>query len=269
MSEKNNKISNGVNDQTKNIAIEAARKAGRVLLREYANFDRSKIELKSSHEILTKADLDAEKIIIKAIKKSFPSHQILSEEAGWTKNKSDYLWIIDPLDGTTNFSMRNPLWSISIALAYNKEIILGIIFIPVLNELYWAEKNKGAYLNNKKIKVSKISKGKIINTFCHGHTTKAIKKAIKYYTKQKLNGLDCRQLGSAALELAYVACGRVETIVIPETNPWDVAAGALLVREAGGKVTDFSGRRWSLDNRDIAASNGQVHKSILNVLKKI
>jgi len=253
----------------KKVAIEAAGKAGRVLLREYDNFNRSKIKLKSRHEILTKADLDAEKIIIKAIKKYFPSHQILSEESGWTKNKSDYLWIVDPLDGTTNFSMHNPLWSVSIALAYNKEIILGVIFAPVLNELYEVEKGKNARLNGKKIKVSNISKGKVINTFCHGHTTKAIKKALTYYTKQKLSGLDCRQLGSAALELAYVACGRVESIVIPGANLWDVAAGVLLIQEAKGKVTDFSGKEWNLDSKDLAASNGKVHNQILKVIESI
>ncbi|MDD5291053.1 MAG: inositol monophosphatase family protein [Patescibacteria group bacterium] len=288
---KNNlfKTSNGVNNQFKKVAIEAAKKAGKVLLREYANFDRAKIKLKSRHEILTKADLTAEKIIIRAIKKYFPDHQILSEEAGQTnptpfrQNKktyhksaeyfkrcgTDYLWIVDPLDGTTNFSMHNPLWSVSIALAHKDKIILGVIFIPVLGELYWAEKNKGAYLNNKKIKVSKISSGKVLNTFCHSHREKDIKKALAYHTKQKLSGLDCRQLGSAAIELAYVACGRVETIVIPGANSWDVAAGVLLVREAGGKVTDFSGKEWNLKSKYIAASNGKVHKQILKVLKKI
>ncbi|MDD5031836.1 MAG: inositol monophosphatase family protein [Patescibacteria group bacterium] len=258
-----------MNNEIKNIAIDAARKAGKVLLREYDNFDRTKIKLKSRHEIVTKADLDAEKIIIKEIKKHFPAHQILSEEAGQTENESDYLWVVDPLDGTTNFSMHNPLWSVSIALSFKKEIILGAVFIPTLGELYWAEKGKGAYLNNQKIKVSKIFSDRVLNTFCHGRAPKAIKKAIAYYTKQKLSGLDCRQLGSAAIELAYVACGRVESIVIPGTHSWDVAAGSLLVQEAGGKVTDFSGRKWNLENKNIAASNGQVHKNILNVLKKI
>lgn len=263
------KTSNGVKKKFKNIAIEAAKKAGKALLGEYNHFNRSQVKLKSRHEILTKADLLAEKIIIKEIKKHFPGHQILSEEAGREKTKSDYLWIIDPLDGTTNFSMHNPLWSISIALAYQNEIILGLVFAPGLNELYEGEKGQGARLNNKKIKVSKISQEKIINAYCHGHTDKAIKKAIGYYTKQKLNSLDCRQLGSAALELAYVACGRIESIVIPGANSWDVAAGVLLVREAGGLVTDFSGRQWNLESKDIIASNGRVHKEILKVIEKI
>ncbi|MDD5071950.1 MAG: inositol monophosphatase family protein [Patescibacteria group bacterium] len=278
-----------MDSRIKNVAVNAAKKAGKILLREYGNFDRKKIKLKSRHEILTKSDLNAEKIIIKEIRKYFPDHRILSEEAGQinpaplkrskkTYHKmtdysercgADYLWIIDPLDGTTNFSIHNPLWSISIALVKGKEIILGIIFVPFLKELYEAEKGKGARLNGKKIKASNIFQGKIINTFCHGHKEKNIKKALAYYKKQKLSGLDCRQLGSAALEMAYTACGRIESIVIPGANPWDVTAGVLLIREAGGRVTDFSGKEWNLDSKDLAASNGRAHKNILNILKKI
>jgi myo-inositol-1(or 4)-monophosphatase len=273
----------------KDVAVKAAQKAGKTLLREFGSFDRKKTKLKSRHEILTESDLNAEKIIIGEIKKYFPDHRILSEESGQTnpepfkrgkknyckpedylkKRGADYLWIVDPLDGTTNFSIHNPLWSVSIALAKKKEIIMGIIFAPFLHELYEAEKGMGARLNGKKIKVSNISQGKIINTFCHSRKEKDVKKAIAYYVKQKLRELDCRQLGSAAMELSFVAGGRIESIVIPGANSWDVAAGALLVREAGGKVTDFSGRDWNLESQDLAASNGRVHKDILNILKKI
>ncbi len=253
----------------KKVALTAVQKSGKILLKEYNNFDRSQVKLKSSHEILTKADLTSERIIINEIKRYFPTHQILSEEVGKIKNKSPYLWIVDPLDGTTNFSMHNPLWSISLAVTLRNKIILGITYAPCLNELYIAEIDKDAKLNNKKIKVSNTTKGKVLNTFCHGNTKKDIKKAIKYYTYQKLNRLDCRQLGSAALELAYVASGRVESIVIPGVNPWDVAAGVLLVRQAGGKVTNFSGQKWNLESKDIVASNGKIHKEILNVVKRI
>ncbi len=260
----------------KTIAINIILKAGKALTKEYKEFKRSGAKLKSQREIVTKADLLSEKIIINQIGKNFPDHQILSEEAGRVNNNSDYLWVIDPLDGTTNFSMHNPLWSISIALVYKGKIILGLVYAPLLDELYLTEKNQGAKLfsppkskTRKKLKVSRVTKGKILNTFCHGSSIKATKRAIKYYTKQKTTGFDCRQLGSAALELAYVASGRIESIVIPGANAWDVAAGVLLVREAGGRVTDFFGREWNLNNKNIVASNGKVHKSILNVLKKI
>ena len=256
-----------MDNKIKKTAIAAAKKAGELALREYKNFDRAAVKLKSRHDIVTKVDLASEKIIINEIKSNFPEHRILSEEAGQTINKSDYLWIIDPIDGTTNFSMHNPIWSISIGLAFKNEIIFGIIYAPCLGELFMAEKGKGAKLNDKKISASKIKDGKVLNAFCHSSKEKDIKKAIKYFSYQKLHGLDCRQMGSAAIELAYVACGRIESIVIPGANSWDVAAGALMVREAGGRVTDFLGRPWQIKSRNIAASNGLVHKNILKVLK--
>ena len=257
-----------LNNKIKNVAIQTVKQAGKILLKEYKDFDRTTIRLKSPHEILTRADLKSEEIIIKAIRENFPAHQILSEEQGEVGTEADYLWVLDPLDGTTNFSMHNPLWSVSLALAYRKEIILGVVYAPILNELYVAEKDKGAELNSQKISVSEIKDGKVLNTYCHGSTEKDMRRAIKYYAYQKLHGLDCRQLGSAALELAYVASGRIESITIPGVNSWDVAAGALLVKEASGIVTDFSGQEWSLDSVDILASNGKVHREILSVINR-
>lgn len=251
----------------KKIAINAVKKSGKMLLDEYKNFNRAGIKLKSRYEIVTKFDLMSEEIIIKEIKKNFPAHGILSEEVGALKGVSDYLWIIDPIDGTTNFSMHNPLWSISLALTDGDEIILGIVYAPFLNELFIAESGSGAYLNDKKIKVSGVKDEKVLNTFCHGNKISDIKKAIAYYRKQKLAELDCRQMGSAAIELAYVACGRTESFVAPGARDWDVAAGVLLVREAGGRVTDFKNRPWRIGNGDIAASNGLIHEEILRVTK--
>ena len=258
-----------MDDRYKKVAVAAVKKAGAILEREYGNFDRKNINLKSHHEIVTRADLLSEEIILQAIRAEFPAHQILSEEHGEIGVKSDYLWLVDPIDGTTNFSIHNPLWSISVALAQKGEIVLGIIYAPWLQELYLAEKNKGAYLNNKKMRVSKVKDGKIINAFCHGSADREVKRAIKYYSKQKLNRLDCRQMGSAAIELAYTAVGRIESIVIPGANLWDVAAGILMVREAGGRVTDFSGREWNMESKDMAASNGIVHAELTRVLKNI
>src|SRR6056297_1190946 len=165
-----------VDKNIKTTAIKATKKAGEILLKKYQKFDRSKVTFKSKHEILTSADLAAEKEIIKTIKKKFPSHQILAEESGETKNKSDYKWFIDPLDGTTNFSMHNPLWATSIGLSYKNKLIIGIIYSPSLDEFFYAEKDKGAYLNNKRIKVSNFKGQKVINTFCHGSDTSHIKK---------------------------------------------------------------------------------------------
>ncbi len=251
----------------KKIAISAIKLAGKSLSKDYKNFDRNKVSFKAKNEIVTKADLKSENIIIKTLEKQFPDHQFLAEESGRSNNKSDYLWIIDPLDGTTNFSIKNPLWSISLALAFQEKVILGLIYIPLNNELFIAELNQGAYLNNKKIKVSNNKTKNVIHTFCHARKEKYVKEAIKYYQKQKLNSLDCRQLGSAAVELAYVACGRIESITIPGANAWDVAAGALLVAEAGGKVSDFNNKKWNLNSESIIASNKLTHSRILKVLK--
>lgn len=258
----------------KQTAKEAALTAGEELFSRFKKFDRGTVELKSGHEILTQADLASEKKILSIIKENFPEHRILSEEAGENEKDSDYLWIVDPLDGTTNFSMHNPLFSVSIGVCYKNEIVLGLVYAPFLDELYLAEKNKGAKVfspassaKGKAIKVSNIKKGKIINAFCHGSTEKDISRAVDYHKRQKLNNFDCRQLGSAAIELAYVACGRVESIVIPGAHPWDVVAGVLMVREAGGKITDSDGKDWNLESRDMLASNGKVHSQILNNLK--
>ncbi|RMD59794.1 inositol monophosphatase, partial [Candidatus Parcubacteria bacterium] len=208
------------------VAQQAAQSAGQILLKQYSHFDRHSIKLKSVHEILTQADLFSERTIIKIIKRHFPGHSILSEETGGEQHSSPYLWVIDPIDGTTNFSIHNPLWSVSIALAHkqpgakNYTIQLGVIFAPALKELFVAQVNKGAKLNGRPIKVSRGIKSKAIHTFCHGSSHADIKRALRYLRHQKLNGLDCRQLGSAALELAYVASGRVESFVVPGTRPW-------------------------------------------------
>lgn len=257
-------------NKIKKIAVLAAQKAGEILAREFKNFDRTKIRFKNRHEIVSATDLKAEKIILALIKKNFSSHSILSEESGQNQKKSDYLWIIDPLDGSTNFSYHNSFFAVSIGVAYKKEIILGVIYAPILKELYLAEKGKFSTLNKKKITVSQLSQNtKALNAFCHSSREKDIKRAVKYYQKQKLFGFDCRQLGSASLELAYVAAGRIESIAIPGAHPWDVAAGVLAVRGAGGKVTDFFGKKWNLSSYDMAASNGKIHNELIKILKRI
>lgn len=256
-----------MNQPIKKVALSAVRQVGKRLIKEYEKFNRAEVMLKSHHEILTKCDLMSQEIIINELVKYFPGYGIISEERPAEKNYSEYTWYLDPIDGTTNFSMHNPLWSISLALAKRGELVFGLVDVPMLEEIFMAEAGGGAELNGRKISVSKIFQGKVLNTFCHGARDADIKKALAYWRRQKLNELDCRQLGSAAIELSYVAAGRVESFVAPGTHDWDVAAGALLVREAGGKVTDFSGRDWRLGMAEIAASNGKVHRQILGAVR--
>lgn len=253
--------------QIKKAVLAAAEKAGQMIKKEYDRFNRLDVMLKSHHEILTKVDLMSQEIIIREIRKHFPGHDLVAEEQVNIKNYSEYAWYIDPLDGTTNFSIHNPLWSISLALARQGELIFGLVYAPMLNEIYLAQAGQGARLNGEKLHVSGVSQGKVINTFCHGSAAADIKRALVYYRRQKLSQLDCRQLGSAALELAYVAGGRTDSFLAPGVKVWDVAAGVLLVREAGGKVTDFKGRDWRLGEANIAASNGKVHAQILKAVK--
>ena len=256
-----------MNQPIKKVALSAVRQVGKRLIKEYEKFNRAEVMLKSHHEILTKCDLMSQEIIINELVKHFPDYGIISEERPAEKNYSEYTWYLDPIDGTTNFSMHNPLWSISLALAKRGELVFGLVDVPMLEEIFMAEAGGGAELNGRKISVSKIFQGKVLNTFCHGARDADIKKALVYWRRQKLNELDCRQLGSAAIELSYVAAGRVESFVAPGTHDWDVAAGALLVREAGGKVTDFSGRDWRLGLAEIVASNGKVHRQILGAVR--
>jgi myo-inositol-1(or 4)-monophosphatase len=255
----------------KRIATEVAKRSGKMLMSKFNTLGRANVRLKSKHEVVTPADLKSEKIILTAIKKNFPDHKILSEEVGKTgAASSDYLWIVDPLDGTTNFSMGNPLFSISIALAKNNKIIMGLIYVPFLNELYYSEMKKNSTLNNKKINVSNLAKiNQALLTFCHGNDNQSINKAnnIHYYFKTAAK--DIRQIGSAAIELTWVARGKTEAIIIPGAHSWDVAAGALIVRNAGGTVTNMLGHEWSLDSDGIIASNKKISDSLIRTVKNI
>ena len=245
-------------------------KAGKNALMKWRTFNRQDSMLKGKRDLVTEVDLNTEKYLIKEIKKKYPNHGFWAEESGKKNYDNSYIWFIDPIDGTTNFSIKNPLWSISIGLAYKKEIIFGMVYIPTLNELFFAEKNKGAYLNEKKITLDKrINTKKIIHTYCHGSGLKAKKQAIKYYTTQKMKYLDCRQLGSAAIECSYVASGRIDSLVIPGVNAWDVAAGSLIALEAGACVMDFKGKDWSLKSSEIAICHPKIKNDIVKTLKKI
>ena len=243
--------------------------AGLKAKNKWKTFRRTDAVLKSATEIVTAIDKQTEKELIKHIKTSFPDHAFLGEESG-SSGQSDYVWIIDPIDGTTNFSIHNPLWCISIGLAYKGEIIFGIIYAPVLDELFWAAKGKGAFFNNKRLKASrKRAKGKDIHAFCHGQTPRDMKRALAYYSHQKLNSLDCRQLGSAAIELAYVAAGHLDSILIFGANAWDVAAGALIAKEAGASVSDSLGRPWTIKSEDILVARKDLKTSIVEKIKNI
>lgn len=249
-------------------AVSVAKKAGNLLSH---NFRKDKALTKkrgTAKEIHLLQDVKSDTLIIKEIQRKFPTHNILTEESGFIDKESEYTWVIDPLDGSTNFARGNPFFAVSIALMENKEVILGVVNAPFLKELYVAERGKGAYLNGKKLHVSQtgtLAKSYFVSCEGGDATNKKIAQInVTFHPLVK----DMRKLGSAALESASVACARSEAYIVRQISPWDVAAGVLLVEEAVGKVTDFAGKPWKAKRTDLVFSNGKLHEKILRKLKE-
>jgi myo-inositol-1(or 4)-monophosphatase len=246
------------------------REIGGQLKKKFANSD-FQVSEKAKQELVTSADTLSENYILSAIKENFPDHHILSEESGDVPNasKSPYLWVVDPLDGTTNFVYRNPFFAISISLFYEKEVILGMVYNPILDEMYIAKKGEGAWCNEKALKVSLMADvEKLKITYCYGASRDSRLNAIKLHSYFKEKS-DIRQLGSSALELALVARGITDVFIVPGALRWDVAAGVLLVREAGGQVIDFEGKEWTYDSADMLAGNGQSEDLVLPIIQNL
>lgn len=246
-------------------AIAAAKKAGKVLLE--MSKDEIGYSMKNSHDILSEADLKSEKIIIDEIKKKFPEHNILAEESGEENNSSEYLWIIDPLDGTINFSRKIKEYCISIAVEHKSELILGLIYRPATNELFIAEKGKGSFLNDMKLKVS--DENELINMLLATDNTsnlEAREKNCNILSKIWNKVRHIRIFGSGALHLARVGSGKIDVYYTNKFNYWDHAAGIIIIKETGGKVTDFEGNEINKSSKNIIASNNKIHEQILEIL---
>ncbi len=250
------------------IAIKAAKEAGKIIL-ESIN-DKKIIDYKSAVNILTDTDLNAEKKILSIIKEKFPTHSFYTEESSNNKITQDDLWVIDPLDGTTNFFHTFPHFCISIAHLCKDKVDLGVIYDPVRKELFHAEINKGAFLNNKKIAVSnteKLSDALLITGFAY-ERGEILKKNLRLNEKFFDAGVQgIRRTGSAALDLCYVACGRTDGYWEFAIKPWDHAAGSLIVTEAGGKITKINGEEYEVFTNDIVTSNSKIHEQMLKVLR--
>jgi len=251
----------------KKIATKAARQGGKILKNNF--FDLNNVEGKGEHDIVTQTDIESEKTIIKIIKKFFPEHTIIAEESGTQSIGSNYVWYIDPLDGTSNFITGNPYFSISIALAYKNEIILGVVFNPILNELYTAEKNKGAFLNNKKLSVSKNKNlsGAILAS-AYSADENDIKQGLKTIETLALNSRKTVINFSPALDLCNIARGRIDGLIDNGTTPEDHAAGSLILLEAGGKIQNFESNNWNVAGKGIIASNGYLQNFIVDLIRK-
>jgi myo-inositol-1(or 4)-monophosphatase len=251
------------------VAIESAKEAGRFLklnLGKVKNIESKKEEI----NLVTEIDKGSEKKIIDFLKSRFPNHSILAEESGETNLGSDFKWIIDPLDGTTNYTHSFPVFCVSIALEFKGEVILGVVYDPNLDELFYAEKGKGAFLNGKRISVSKTDKliKSMLATGFPYNVKENPDNCIEHFVNFLMEAQAIRRLGSAALDLVYVACGRLDGFWEVNLNPWDTAAGKIIVEEAGGKVTDFYGNDFNIYTKGIVASNGLIHEQMLEVIKK-
>ncbi len=246
------------------VAIETAREAGTILIEEFAR--PVKISYKGEVDIVTQADKRSEQAIVSRLRNHFPKHSIVAEEGGGTEHESPYRWHVDPLDGTTNFAHGYPCFAVSLGLEEAGEPIVGVIFQPVSGEMFTAAKGEGAYLNQKKIEVSRIDK-LATSLVCTGFPS--VKRAqnpnIHYYWDFSLRTHGVRRDGSAAMDLASVACGRFEGFWEFGLHTWDAAAGVVLIREAGGMVTQFDGQPYRLGDRELLASNGRVHEEMKEV----
>lgn len=251
-----------------NFAVQTAREAGQILLEKFGR--KINISLKGDINLVTEADLASEKLIIERIKSYYPKHSILAEESGNAVVHGDsvWKWIIDPLDGTTNFAHGYPCFCVTLALEHNGRIVIGVTFDPTRNELFAAERGQGATLNNKPIRVSETEKlGDALLVTGFPYNFKQKENFAKSLTNFLLQSRGVRRDGSAAIDMAYVACGRFDGFWEEGLNPWDVAAGVLMIEEAGGRISYYDGSPFSVYHPPICASNGLIHDEMLQILR--
>jgi myo-inositol-1(or 4)-monophosphatase len=252
-----------------NIAVRAARKAGSVINRATLDGAGFEVRAKQQNDFVTRVDHAAEEAILEIVRKSYPDHAVLAEESGAAAGAAEYQWIIDPLDGTTNFIHGFPQYCVSIAIRHRDVLAHGVIYDPNRNELFTASKGRGAFLNDRRIRVSKCLRlgDALIGTgfpFREGAR-------IDLYTNQLKNLMQktagVRRAGAAALDLAYVACGRLDAFWELGLSPWDMAAGALMIQEAGGLVGDLRGDSGYLESGEIACATPKIYPTLLDALK--
>jgi len=253
-----------------NVLVKACRKASKTLIRDFGEIENLQVSLKGPGDFVTASDKQVEKILIDELQKARPNYSILSEEVGEINNDESFKWIIDPIDGTANFLHGIPHFAISIGLEHEGEIICGIVYDPIKDEMFVAEKGNGAYLNNKKIRVSSRSQLKDCIIFTGGPKKEAKNRdlALKEYNNFSSKVLlPIRKLGSASLDMAYVAAGRCDGFWQRNLNYWDIAAGIILVKESGGFVTDFLGENKYKENKTILVTNSKINNEMIEVLK--
>lgn len=257
----------------KEFAIGTAMRAGTILMRNFADSQkiRSRASKKSRYELVTKSDMEVHRFYKQKIHAQFPEHNFVSEEGGEKQQGSEYTWLVDPLDGTLNYTIANPFFTTNITLLHKDEPVISVIYAPYTREMFVAERNKSVRLNERNIRVSQESKleNSVMSFAYFRRDEKSRRKSMKVWDNFDSRSQSMRHLGCTSLEFAYVACGRMEAVVIsPPGRWWDIAGGMLMVEQAGGKISNFKGSSWEGLQQGIVASNGLVHRKILNVLKK-
>jgi myo-inositol-1(or 4)-monophosphatase len=252
------------------VASEAANAAGMIIRENWQ--EPKQIEHKGAIDLVTTVDRDSERCIVDILRRHFPEHSILAEEqTNWLGANNDYRWIIDPLDGTTNFAHGYPHFCVSIALEFSGEVILGFVYDPLRDECFQATLGSGATLNGGPIHISatqELDKSLLATGFPYDHRENA-DSYLSYFKAFTMRSQGIRRSGSAALDLCYVAAGRLDGFWELKLKPWDVAASALIVKEAGGLMSDFVGRSFSITGNQTLASNGVIHGEMLGILRKL
>ncbi len=253
-------------------AIKAARTAGNEISRVATRLDQLQVDNKAVNDFVTNADRDSEAVIVECLQQAYPTHAILTEEAGRIGPKnSDYLWIIDPIDGTLNFMHGVPQYAVSIALLYRDEVVLGVVYDVAKNELFHAEKGQGAFLDNRRIRVSNLidMNRALIGTGFPFRRTDNFKQYMMSFMRVAERTAGIRRPGSAALDLAWLACGRYDGFWESGLSQWDIAAGGLLVLEAGGLITDLEGGENWLKSGQVCAGTPKIFAQLLPLVGKL
>lgn len=253
-----------------NIAVRAARAAGGIIVRNMDRLDRLKVVAKREHDYVSNVDKMSEEMIISTIRDAYPDHAILAEESGKQAKKSDFQWIIDPLDGTTNFLHGFPQFAVSIALKHKNRLEVGVIYDPVSQELFTASRGNGATLNDKKIRVSsqKGLQDALLGTGFPYHDHSYLDTYLETMKELMQKTAGIRRPGSAALDLAWLAAGRIDGFWEFNLKAWDIAAGALMIREAGGIVSDFENKDGYLESGDIVAATPKVFPEMIKIIQE-
>jgi myo-inositol-1(or 4)-monophosphatase len=251
----------------KDVGFAAAARAGDVLGRFRGK--RYDVQKKGAVDLVTDADLASEEAIVAVIRSAFPDHTIHAEERGLTAGRDAFTWIIDPLDGTTNFAHNLPEFSVSIAFACEGELLFGVVLNPVAKELFFGVAGAGAYLNGKPIRVSQVAdiRDALLVTGFPYDTPAVIETLMRRFQRCLLAAQGLRRLGSAALDLCYMACGRFDGFWEQKLAPWDTAGGVVIAKEAGASITDFSNEAYSIYGDEILATNGRIHQELVTLLR--